>query len=206
MKILNLEQGSGDWLRFKAGKVSGTSLAQAIGSPKVQETLLNRLIAERMTETVNNDLNSEAVARGRELEPVALKAVIAASGIDFETIGMIAPDDLDNYAISPDAVKKENNVIVGGLEIKCPDSKKHVQYFRDNQVPKEYFHQVLSPFLCDESVQWWDFASFDDRNYELPLFIIRTHRKDIEEDISKAKTKLIDYLKRVDDEYYSLTF
>ncbi len=207
MKILNLEQGSTEWLKYKAGKVSGTSLAQAIGSPKVQETLLNRLIAERMTETEHNDIGTKAVVRGKELEPVALKAVISKTGTLFETIGMIA-GEMENYVVSPDAVMYMYATadVIGGLEIKCPDSKKHIEYARAGVVPKEYKHQVLAPFLCDESVNWWDFASFDDRNYEMPLFIVRTYRCNIEEEIEAAQIKLINFLDRVDEEYYKLTF
>ncbi len=206
MKILNFEQGTTEWLRFKAGKVSGTSLAQAIGSPKVRETLTNRLLSELMTETVNNDINSEAVARGRELEPIALKAVIKKTGIDFKTIGMIAPDNSCKYAVSPDAVYYSNDIITGGLEIKCPDSKKHIEYVRGGEVPKEYKHQVLAPFLCDESVQWWDFASFDDRNYEIPLFIKRTTREDIKNEIQEGRKELNLFLDNLETEYYKLTF
>lgn len=206
MKILNLEQGSMEWLKFKAGKVSGTSLKSAVGTPAVRETLLNRLIAERMTETVNDELNTEAVLRGKELEPVALRAVIKHVGTQFDTVGMIAPDDIASYAVSPDAVYFHDKIIIGGLEIKCPNSKKHVEYLRKGVVPKEYLHQVIAPFLCDESVKWWDFASFDDRNYERPLFIVRTYRTDIQDKITLFREELIKFLSRVDEEYYNLTF
>ena len=206
MKIINLEQGSLEWLRFKAGKVSGTSLKDAVGSPKVQDTFINRLLAERMTETVNDELNTEAVLRGKELEPVALRAVIKHVGTQFETVGMIAPDDIENYAVSPDAIYKHDDVVIGGLEIKCPNSKKHIEYIRKGVVPKEYLHQVISPFLCDESVKWWYFASFDDRNYEKPLFLLKVKRGDIEETIDLYRKGLIDFLSRVDEEYYNLTF
>jgi len=207
MIIHNLEQGSLEWLKFKAGKVSGTSLKSAIGSKAVKETLLNRLIAERMTETVNDELNTEAVLRGKEMEPLAIKAVIKETGLDFCSLGMMAPDDIQQYAVSPDAVYySKEGVIEGGLEVKCPNSKKHVEYLRAGAVPKEYFHQVLSPFLCDESVEWWCFASFDDRNYERPLFMKMVFRKDLLKEIEKATTDLVAFLNVVDEEYYNLTF
>jgi len=207
MKIINLEQGSLEWLRFKAGKVSGTSLKDAVGSPKVRDTFTNRLLAERMTETVNEELNTSAVLHGVETEPLALKAVIKETGTPFETIGMIAPDDIENYAISPDAICYNRvGVIEGGLEIKCPNSKKHIEYIRKGVVPKEYWHQVLAPFLCDDSINWWCFASFDDRNYERPLFMVQVCRNEIETEILEAKVKLLEFLATVDEEYYNLTF
>lgn len=206
MRIINVEQGSNEWHKERAGRITGTSLKYAIGSAKVQETLMNELIAEKMTEIQPVDLNSEAVQRGRDLEPVALKAVRERTDIDFVTTGMIAPDNIDEYAISPDAIHYDDGVVIGGLEIKCPNSKKHVEYIRGGVVPKEYKWQVLAPFLVDESVQWWDFASFDDRNYEIPLFIVRTYRKDILKDIVDASVNLNDFIDRFNQEYLKLTF
>jgi len=207
MIIHNLEQGSLDWLRFKAGKVSGTSLKSAVGTPKVRDTLINRLIAERMTETVNDELNTEAVLRGKELEPIALKAIIKEVQVPFETIGMIAPDDLEDFAVSPDAIcYNKLGVIEGGVEIKCPNSKKHVEYIRANEIPKEYRHQVLAPFLCDDSVNWWYFVSFDDRNYERPLFIKIICRNEIEEELKAMRLGLGIFLAQLEHEYMEITF
>ena len=205
MRIIDLEQGSSEWLKFKAGKVSGTSLAQAVGTPRVQETLLNRLIAERMTEVVNIEINSEAVQRGTALEPVALNAMRDKTSLPFETVGMIAPD-YEGFAVSPDAILKEGSEIVSGLEIKCPDSKKHIEYLRAGIIPKEYRHQVLSPFLCSKSITSWHFASFDDRNYELPLFTTVINRADVEDEIAEIQRKLASFLDLLDKEYFNLTF
>lgn len=217
---LELEQGSLEWHIERAGRVTGTSLQSAIGAKystpkktwtigdkKVQETLSYSLISERMTEVQIIELNTAAVERGRELEPFAIKEVSKKKKIDFIECGMLISEEFQEFGFSPDAVFKDSNdVIVGGLETKCPSSKKHIEYMIKNQVPPEYYWQVLSPFICSDKVLWWDFASYDDRNYECPLFCIRVNRADVEEHIEKAKAALKDYLKVVREAHENLVF
>jgi hypothetical protein len=204
MRELTFNQGDLEWHKARAGIVTGTSLKQAVS--KNFYPLMWELIAERMTEIEITDLNTPAVERGREMEPIALRRYIEASGLSFETTGMLLSDDIDHFGMSPDAVYREDGVIVGGLEIKCPSSKKHVEYLLKNKVPAEYFHQVLSPFLISEDVLWWDFVSFDDRNYERPLFHIRTTREEVEEPIRETLAALIKFLAKVDQKHIDLTF
>ena len=217
---LVLEQGSLEWHIERAGRVTGTSLQSAVGAKyskpkdkwtlgdkKVQKTLSYSLISERMTEVQIVELNTVAVERGRELEPFAIKAVSKLKNIIFEECGMLISDDIKEFGFSPDAVfKNSKGVIVGGLETKCPSSKKHIEYMIENKIPSEYYWQVLSPFICSDDVLWWDFASYDDRNYECPLFTIRINRPDIEEHINQAKDILISYLQEVRITHENLVF
>jgi len=217
---LEIEQGSLEWHHERAGRVTGTSLQSAIGAKyskakkvwtigdkKVQETLSYSLISERMTEVQIVELNTPAVERGRELEPFAIKAVSKLKNIDYQECGMLISEDNQEFGFSPDAVFKDSKgVIVGGLETKCPASKKHIEYLIKNEIPPEYYWQVLSPFICSEEVLWWDFASYDDRNYECPLFCIRVSRSDVEEHIEKATQALNEYLKQVNQTHEKLVF
>ena len=153
---LELEQGSLEWHIERAGRVTGTSLQSAIGAKysnpkklwtigdkKTQETLSYSLISERMTEVQIVELNTAAVERGRELEPFAIKAVSKLKNTEFLECGMLISEDMPEFGFSPDAVFKDSkDVIVGGLETKCPSSKKHIEYLIKNQVPSEYYWQV----------------------------------------------------------------
>ena len=60
MYKLDVEQGSYEWHKLRQGCVTGTTLKSALGTPKVQETLLNKLVAERMTEPQIDEINSKA--------------------------------------------------------------------------------------------------------------------------------------------------
>jgi len=205
MRKINVEQGSYDWHCHRQGKVTGTTLKSALGSPKVQDTLMYKLIAERMTEPQIGDINSDAVTRGREFEPIARKAVIKKTGIEFTETGMLVSDDTEWFGISPDAIYEEGGKVVGGLEIKCPDSKKHIEYLINNKLPKEYVEQVKAAFIMSDDIQWWYFASFDDRNYELPLFLLKVTREDFKE-IHGDRKELKVFIDRVNEKHSEITF
>ena len=207
MRELNVEQGSLGWHKARQGIVTGTTLGRAIGSPKVQQTLMFELVSQMMTEVVYDEVNTKAMERGKELEPVALAKLSDYNSEHYEKAGMLFPDDIDGFGFSPDAIHRNSEgLIIGGAEIKCPDSKKHIEYVVGCVVPKEYRSQVLAPFLCCDLIQWWDFASFDDRNYEIPIFVKRTYRHEIEQEIIEAKEKLINFLKMAKDKHLELTF
>jgi hypothetical protein len=205
MRRIDIEQGSYEWHCERQGKVTGTTLKSALGSPKVQETLMYKMIAERMTEPQIDDLNSPSVTRGRDMEPLARKAISRLTGIEFIETGMLASEDIEGFALSPDAIYEEGGKVIGGLEIKCPDSKKHIEYLIGNQLPKEYADQVKAPFLMSEDVQWWYFASFDDRNYELPVFLLKITRDDFKA-IDADQEKLKTFINRVNEKHAELTF
>ncbi len=205
MRKVDIEQGSFEWHCLRQGKVTGTTLKSALGTPKVQHTLACRLVAERMTEPKIDDINVESISHGRELEPIGRKAVIEETGLQFSETGMLLSDELEHFGFSPDGIYEENGVVVGGLEIKCPNSKKHVEYLLEGGVPKEYIDQVKSPFVLSDEVQWWIFASFDDRSYERPLFIHKAVRADFPE-IEADREKLAKFLDLVNEHHETLTF
>ena len=205
MYKVDMEQKSLDWLKARHGNVTGTSLGSALGTPAVQKTLMYSLIADRMTEVQMNDLSTPAIDRGNELEPFAIKATEAETGILFTETGLLLDDNYPRFSISPDGIVEEDGVIIGGIETKCPNSKKHVEYIIKNEIPKEYLHQVKAPFVMSDDIKFWVFASFDDRNYERPLFVKTVTRDDFE-DIDKCRKKLLDFLAVTNDAHMDLTF
>lgn len=208
MRIIDVEQGTYEWHVARKGKVTGTSLASALGTPAVQKTLMYKLIAERMTEPQTGGFLSKSVERGKEMEPLARKYISNHLGMDFVEVGMLQDIQLGMYAISPDAVVIENGLVVGGLEIKCPDSKKHVEYLIKNEVPKEYEYQVFAPFLMLGAVKFWYFASYDDRNYEQPLFLKKVTLSDVHEkyEVAESRNKLKEFLDSVHEAHVNLSF
>ena len=205
MYKVDMEQKSLDWLKARHGNVTGTSLGSALGTPAVQKTLMYSLIADRMTEVQMNDLSTPAIDRGNELEPFAIRATQDETGIQFIETGLLLDDKYLRFSISPDGIVEEDGVIVGGIETKCPNSKKHVEYLMKNEIPKEYLHQVKAPFIMSDDVKYWVFASFDDRNYERPLFVKTVTRDDFD-DIDECRAKLLKFLDVVNEGHMDLTF
>ena len=205
MYKIDIKHGSYEWHKLRQGKITGTSLKSALGSAKVQETLCYKIISEKMTETQIIEINSAAVIRGSELELFAKNKIIKETEIPFVETGVLGSKDYSDFIISPDAIYEKEGVVVGGLEIKCPDSKKHVEYLMKGELPKEYYHQILAPFLLSDDVQWWIFASYDDRNYEKPLSMLKLTRNYFI-DIANHRKKLKCYIKDVNAKYEKLTF
>ena len=205
MYKVDMEQKSLEWLKARHGNVTGTSLGNALGTRVNQKTLMYSLIADRMTEVQMNELSTPAVDRGNELEPFAIRATQDETGIQFTETGLLLNDAYPRFSISPDGIVEEDGVIVGGIETKCPNSKKHVEYLMKNEIPKEYLHQVKAPFIMSDDVKYWVFASFDDRNYERPLFVKTVTRDDFD-DIDECREKLLKFLDEVNEGHMDLTF
>jgi hypothetical protein len=87
-------------------------------------------------------------------------------------------------AISPDALIFDDVDAIGAVEIKCPSSKKHVEYLRQNKLPNEYKHQVLHYFIVIETLKFVDFATYDPRNRQKDFHVIRVERQDIEQELA----------------------
>ena len=205
MYKVDMEQKSLDWLRARHGNVTGTSLSSALGTPAVQKTLMYSLISERMTEVQICDLSTRAIDRGRGLEPFAIRATEDETGIQFTETGLLLNDAYPRFSISPDGIVEKDGVIVGGIETKCPNSNKHIEYLIKDEIPKEYLHQVKAPFIMSDDVKYWVFASFDDRNYERPLFVKTVTRDDFN-DINECRAKLLNFLDVVNEVHMDLTF
>jgi len=205
VKTINVEQGSYEWHCLRQGCVTGTALKSALSTKKVQDTLLAKLVSERMTEPQISDLNSPAVARGNEMEPIARRVAAEALGLDFHETGMLQDDELERFRISPDGVCWDGALVIGGIEIKCPDSKKHIEYIIKNEIPVEYLPQVKAPFIMSPDVKFWHFVSYDDRNYERPLFVKTVLREDLDT-LAADREKLKAFLDRVEQAHIDLTF
>jgi len=219
MRILNVEQGSIEWHNQRFGSVTGTRIQSAagakwdarkkewkLGDKKIQDTLMYEIISERMSQNEIIELNTPAVIRGNELEPFAIQAASGERDLNFTTCGMLASEKIENFKFSPDAIYQLDDKVIGGLETKCPNGKKHIEYLLNDEVPREHFWQVIGPMILSADVQWWDFASYDDRNYDRPLFMIRTQRDDVIDLVEKARKEIESFLSRVNEIHEGLIF
>jgi hypothetical protein len=88
----------------------------------------------------------------------------------------------------------QNGTPIGGVEIKCPSTKKHIEYIRQGKVPAQYKSQVMHYFIVIDSLQWVDFVSYDPR-IQKNMFIFRVNRndRDVEMDIEQRKMQYIEF-------------
>ena len=213
MIISDVEQGSVDWHNLRHGKVTGSKLKGVYGIRTASQTILKTIVSERMTELDLENFCGKKMEWGNQWESVALEKASEFRGLNFEVCGMMISEEMEGFGLSPDGVYYNDmkmltmtREIIGGAECKCPDSHTHVGYMLADELPKEYKWQVLGNFIMSNKIQWWDFVSFDPRNYSRPLFVHRTYRKDVEEEIVTAKKTLIDFLTKVNEAHQGLIF
>ena len=159
MIVWNGMQGTDDWHAVRRGVVTAscfgrimtpTTLKAATG----QDDYLNQLVAESVNahEGWQGNRHTE---RGHELEPMAADYYAAMYDAEVASVGFVFADETRRVGGSPDRLVGDS----GGLEIKCPDGKKHVANLRSGVVPAEYLAQVYG-LLYVTKRPWWDWMSF----------------------------------------------
>lgn len=170
-----LEQGTDEWLEARRGIVTASTIGQLITDKAVKPAQNDRarglhatLIAERITGHVEPVIPNRAMTRGTLLEDEARREYVKRTGIDVQQIGF-ARLDTDTYTLgaSPDGLLDTD----GGLEIKCPAPKTHIQTVLTGEIPTYNRAQVqASMFVTGRN--YWDFCSYLPGE---PLYIIRDY-------------------------------
>ena len=193
MRILDLTQGSPEWLEARLGCPSGSNFKRLItsrGEPSsTAETYINELIAEAVTGEPTFVTETEWMARGKALEVDAKSYYEFENGVDIQDVGFIKDDQYD-CGVSPDGLIGKD----GGIEIKCPKPSTHVQYRRVKKVPSIYIPQIQG-CMWITGRKWWDFMSY---HPTMEPLVIRVHRD--EEFIRKLNLIVIDACKTIEAE------
>ena len=164
-----------------------------------QNTLLKELVSECQSILEINDYCSAEMDRGNDLEPLSVEAASVKHGVKFESCGMLKSESLPNFKFSPDAIcLSKTGAVVGGYETKSKAGSKHIDYIIKGKVPSEHLLQCLCPMIISDSVSWWIFGHFDDRNMVNNLFTSGIVRSDYEDFIQVARSVLKDFLASVD--------
>ena len=202
MKILEMEQGTQEWLEARLGCPSGSGFSKLItasGTPSSSaESYINDLIAELITGESTPFHVTEWMQRGTELEPFARMNYELETDREVTEVGFCMHDIL-RCGVSPDGLIGGD----GGIEIKCPKPSTHVKYLRNGKLPSEYKAQVMG-CLWITGREWWDFMSY---HPQMPNLLIRVHRDEeyinqlerlvthacqiIEKEVAEIKEKLL---------------
>ena len=171
MKILEMEQGTQEWLEARLGCPSGSGFSKLItasGTPSSSaESYINGLIAELVTGESTPMHVTEWMQRGTELEPFARMNYELETDNEVTEVGFCMHETL-RCGVSPDGLVGD----AGGLEIKCPAPPTHVKYLRKEALPAEYKAQVMGCLWITER-EWWDFMSY---HPQMPNLLIRVYR------------------------------
>jgi hypothetical protein len=151
-----IEQGSLDWHLLRHGKIGGTASAQLFVN---SDTLFYDLLAEqteRYDEDADSGYVSEAMERGKELEPQARAELSAYLGVELLECGWIQSDN-ELLGISPDGISPDLTV---QCEIKCPQAKKHLRNCVEDVIPLDNINQCIHAFAVNPRLERLVFLSY----------------------------------------------
>ena len=194
MKILNIEQGTPEWLAARAGMVTASRIVDVMAKPETaaRTNYMAQIVAEILTnQPQGGTFTNAAMEFGTEQEPFARSAYEVTRGVLVDQVGFVYHPTIDRAGASPDGLVGE-----GLVEIKCPQMATHLQYQIEQKIPPKYQKQMLWQMACTEK-NWCDFISFRPELPEkLQLLVIRFNRDDKE--IKKIETEVIKFLNEAD--------
>jgi len=194
-----IEQRSEEWFAERAGKItasrmhdvmverergefkSGPRKGQSKPQPLALVNYAHQLAAERLTMKPRKQVKAFALQWGRDVEPAAVAAYQAETGVIVEMCGFIQHPKYDFIGASPDFLVGT----VGGGEIKSPESPEvHLETLLTG-LPPEHIEQIQGGIWVTDRL-WWDFISYHpDFPEQLRLYVQRVERDD--EYISKLE-------------------
>jgi|TARA_R110000765_G_C18870374_1_gene601001 predicted phage-related endonuclease len=175
MRVTEFEQRTEGWFQARLGKPSASSFHKLItptGKPSASAmSYVDELVAEKITGKQANVFVSEAMQRGADMEPEAMKTYkLIRDSDDVYDIGFCLHDTMEAGA-SPDALVGNH----GLLEIKCPMAHTMVGYLRaGNVLPSKYIPQVQGQmWITGEEKEWCDFLCY---HPDMKLLLVRVER------------------------------
>lgn len=194
----DIQQGTEEWHQMRKGKITGTTLKAIMGTPKARQEAKYEIIAERLTIGVDMDYENP-MDRGHRLESEALAAFEFETGKKIETTGYIEQDDNSLIGYSPDAIVSDTND-AEDVEVKCPLGKNYVKMWLTDEVPEEYYWQMIQGFAVNPILTKRYFVGYNPDITVHPLHIIEVNRSEVENSISVALEKQNAFLLEVESE------
>lgn len=176
---MSIVQGSPEWFAQRIGKVTASRLADVIAKTKTGESASRanyraELVAERLTGKQSGSFTNAAMQWGTDCEPLARAAYESERSLFVTEVGMVTHPTIAMSGASPDGLVGAD----GLLEIKCPETKSHIDTLLSRKAPTKYIPQMQWQMACTDR-KWCDFVSFDPRMpQDLQLFVTRVDRDD----------------------------
>lgn len=163
--LIPVTQRSAAWFTARLGRLTGSRAHEMCATRPDREaasrrTLRRQLVRERLTGRPQaGGFTNAAMQRGIALEPAALRAYEAHTGLLVRCTGFLADDDamlgcsLDGHV---------GAAFEGIVEVKCPASRAHLAALAGAAVPTKWIAQITHNLLVSGAA-WCDVVSFDDR-------------------------------------------
>jgi len=172
-----VEQGSPEWFQMRLGKVTASRVADILAKTKTgpsasRQNYLIELAIQRTTGIIQESYSNSAMEWGTQTEPQARVAYEVTTNNFVDKVAFIDHPSIKWFGCSPDGLVSDR----GLLEIKCPNSATHWEYFKSKKPPQKYFIQMQAQIAVTNK-DWCDFVSFDPRMPDRSqLLIVRVDR------------------------------
>lgn len=191
MTMLDVEQGSPEWLAARAGSLGASQIGDVMAKTKTgysasRANMHARMVAERLTGAPSETFVNAAMQWGKDTEPQARAMYSLTTGQTVEEVGLFLHPDIAGTHASPDGLVGAR----GLLEIKCPGTAVHIASLTGASIDRKYLLQMQWQMACADR-EWCDFASFDPRMPdEMQLHVTRVRRDndfldEIEDEVCK---------------------
>lgn len=200
---MTIIQGSPEWFASRLGKVTASRLADVVAKGKTGEAASRagyraELVAERLTGKQAESFSNSSMKWGTDCEPLARAAYEAETGVFVTETGMVDHPAIAMSGASPDGLVGAD----GQIEVKCPETKNHIDTILSGKAPAKYIPQMQWQMACTGRA-WCDFVSFDPRMpADMQLFVVRVARDD--ELIGNYGVEVINFLAEVNDTIFKL--
>lgn len=200
MALVEVEQGSAEWLQMRVGCVTGSRVADVMaklkrkdGEAQCRQDYKAEITCEILTGRAADHYISPAMQWGIDNEIFARNAYGVEVG-DVEPVGFALHSRIARFGASPDGLVGSDGLV----EFKCPNTATHIDYIIQGVVPPEYQWQMLAEMACAER-QWCDFVSYDPRlPKKLQLFVRRFERDEAR--INEMEQEVVKFLAEVDEQ------
>jgi putative phage-type endonuclease len=139
MKIINVEQGSKEWLSWRKTVITATDCSAIMGT---NPWVTPYKCWQRKLGLIEEQKANEAMQRGSRLEPEARAQFNEVYGFDMQP-AVVESSEFEFLGASLDGISALGNHI---LEIKCGGSKLHEQALQ-GLIPEYYMHQMQHQLL-----------------------------------------------------------
>lgn len=195
MQVIEIEQGTPEWMSLREGKRTGTSIGKIFAKSRktgemfdTEKPLITfyQKVAERLAEgTGDDDGLDSSRERGKDLEQQAIDEAEQKLGLKLIRGNVWQADD-KNHIESPDAYTKDLKTAV---EVKCLSSARHIQAIVENRPPMEYWTEYLNYFLVNDKLKTLYVFLYDPRFMleHLRTKAFKLERSEIEYDIERMR-------------------
>jgi putative phage-type endonuclease len=172
-------QGTPEWFALRCGKVTASRIADMSAKTKSgysasRAAYMGQLIAERLTGTVQDGFQSQAMLTGIEREPQARAGYCFHKDIAIEEIAFVNHPTIPMAGCSPDGLIGKDGLI----EIKCPAVHTHIETLLSEAIDGKYVKQMQFQ-LATTNRAWCDYVSYHpDMPERMRLWVKRVPRDD----------------------------